>query len=666
MVDTIKENKNKEEKPVSALVSDMGKKDEEDILPDYSSEEHDYIKKLQARLEKAKLLKDEIREEFDYNSIVAYFNANEKYANTQIENKKNKGETQFQSGTLRTKLMAFLNAYQRMNLTSEITAFGENNLPMSSLGNSFEDIIEKTEETDQDEEKKMLRQYEMLKHGSIFVEDTFEDQTETHKEISTGVLGQVKGVTIKVDEVTGKGRFVRRIISILGVYLGSWRKYFINDQPYLFTAEIWDRSDAEKVYGTWERWKYVSKKKRSFSGTTEELMLNNAWRLTGELKENQVERIIYQDKPNNEVQVILNGVVMLPMGYPLTALSPDGEYTLIQQNLEPIRHDFAIGKSFIFKNKNVGALLDEMMKLAVLKTQKSFLPPRFNNSGRIVTSRMFMPAQITKGFQPSEIPPVDAKEVEGVTNAEFNMIQEVMRFNDQNTASQTFMGAQEPGAKPTATQISALQRQAQMMMGIMELAASLLEKKLTQRRLMLIMRYWFDPIDKRVDEARNALINKYREPVLRMKYIQEAGPGARMTVTTDNLPSSDQVRAEEDRLEKIYGIPFRIIVLNPKMLKEAKITWQITVTSKPKKTSDLEKLLFADEVTQAKNLGLNINPQWLQQKFGEKWGEDPNKMFEQAPQGPPQATGKPGEGGAEQPVTTTRIKRPVNVTMQPE
>ncbi len=91
----------------------------------------------------------------------------------------------------------------------------------------------------------------------------------------------------------------------------------------------------------------------------------NAWRFLDGSKEGQVERIRYQDKPNNELQIILNGVLMLPVGYPLTAISSDGEYTFIQQNLEPIRHDFAYGKSFIFKNKNLVAVVDEMMKLGV-------------------------------------------------------------------------------------------------------------------------------------------------------------------------------------------------------------------------------------------------------------------------------------------------------------
>ena len=649
------------QKPLVSKLLPSKEELEDFAVPDYNDEEKEYIKRLQKRLEKAKRLRDEPREEFDNNSYADYYNANEKYANTYLESKKNKGETTFQSGTLRTKMMSFINAFQAMNISTEITAFGENNLPIQALGTAFEDINDKIDELENDEERKMLRQYEMVKQGSIFIEETYENITETHKTISSGEFGQVKGVKINVKEVSSEGKFKRTIISSISVFLGNLRKYFIEEQPYLFTVEIWDRSDAEKIYGNWERWKYVSKQKRSFMGSTEEMMINNAWRLIGEHKENQVERIVYQDKPNNEIQIVLNGVVMLPPGYPLTAISPDGEYTIIQQNLEPIRHDFAYGKSFVFKHKNIILLLDEMTKLAVLKTQKSFLPPHLNLSGRVVTSKIFMPAVITKGIRPGEIQPLSPKESEGVTNAEFNMIQEIIRFVDANTASQTFTGAREPGAKPTATQITELQRQARLMMGIILLAAMMLEKKLTQKRNSLILRYWFNPIDNQVDQARNQLINKYRQPIVRQTYISQEGRGSRMTILSETIPSPDQIKAEEQRLKELYGSPIKITIINPKQINEAKLTWQIIPTEKPKKTSDLTKVMFAEEITAAKNLGLVPNPGWLQQKFAEIWENDPNKMFSQ--EGIPQQL--PQGIGFSVPEQLTRIKRPVSLNISP-
>ena len=466
----------------------------------------------------------------------------------------------------------------------------------------------------------------------------------------------IKGVLWKTKRTLGLGSPKRRILSLLSVYLGDLRLYDHEKQPYIFTLKIINRSAAEQIYGSWERWKFVSRDKKSFSGLHYEQMVENAWRLSGDIDKNQVEVIKYQDKPNNEFQIILNGIPMLPMGYPFPW--GHGEYSLVQQNLEPIRFDFAYGKSFIFKNKNLVVIFDEMMKLAVLKTQKSFAPPYLNLSGRVISKSIFMPGKITRGIGANELVPISDKETQGVTSGEFNIVQEIMRSIDSNTASQTFTGAREAGAKPTATQIIELQRQARIMMGILVLAATLLEKKLASKRLMIILEKWFNPIDTQVDEARTTLKNRYRI-VSRQRIIEQEGPGVRLTVPTEELPTSEQIMAKEDEMKEKIGMPVRILALNPKVLQSAKLTWVITINPKEKKSSEMSKLMFSAMIADAMNLGLKLNPDWLEEKFASVWEEDPSKMFErgEGPEGGMPETEAPGQS-AERSPTAPQIKAP--------
>jgi hypothetical protein len=373
-------------------------------------------------------------------------------------------------------------------------------------------------------------------------------------------------------------------------------------------------------------WQYVSKKVKSFTGDSKSSIKRNSWSLYGsDLKAGEVEVIRYQDKPHNEFQLILNGVVMLPMGYPLTEISPDGEYTLVQQNLEPIRHNFAIGKSFIFKNKNLVAILDEMMKMAVLKTQQSFAPAMLNLSDRVVSRRIFMPATITRGVKPNDIAPVTQDMGKGVTNSEFAMIQEMKQDIDQNTSSQTFGGQREKG-QVTATQIIEIQRQARIMMGLLTLSSKLLEKKLASKRLVLILDKWFDPVDKKLDEARQVLKNKYRITSV-IRQIGNEGRGIRTIIPTEEISDSASIRAMEDTMTKNTGMPARIVMINPKELKKVKLIWVLTINSRPKRTSELSKLLFSSMARDARDLGLRLNPDYIEQRFAEVWDEDASKMF---------------------------------------
>jgi len=604
-------------------------------IPEYTDEERDYLRNLQKRLETAATQRNQTHEEFDNLDYISYWWACERGANTTIKAAKEKGEPDFRSGTIRTKLFAFLSAFQSLNLGPDIVAFDKRNIPVQKLGDGMETILWKTKENENDEEWKMIRQYELLKHGYVFVEEVWEEKYKIIKNIKKGFFGQKKGVKWETKILKGMGNPKRTIIPGPAVYLGDLTKYLIEDQPYIFTVEIKDYEEAKKIYGDWEMWTYVSKKKRSFSGEKGDRMVKNAWRLTQEAKENKCEIIKYQDKPNNEYQIIINGVPMLPIGYPFPW--GHGEYSIVQQNLEPIRADFAYGKSFVFKNKNIVAILDTMMKLGVLKTYKSFLPPLLNLSDRVISKKVLMPAQITRGIPKGSLVPVTDYTDQGMNNSELNMVELVKRYIDENTVSPTFTGTKEAGGEVTATQIIQLQRQARMMMALFLLAVSLLEKKLDMKRLMILLEKWFDPVDEVLDEARQELVNVYRV-ISKEKVIGKEGTGVELVIPVEPLPSAEQLKEVEDNLKEEIGRPVRIIAISPKEIKKAKYTWTIITKAKEKKTSEYSKILFGAMVQDALALGLRLKTDWVEEKFAEVWEEDPNKLFERGPAPPPVAT----------------------------
>lgn len=618
----------------------MEGKDETISTPDYSKEERDYIGKLQLKLEDAKEPHDAPHDEFDGLTLQEYADVNEKEANTMLKAKKNREDVSYQSGTLRNKLMAFVSTIVGLNLSPDIIAHTKNDIQVTALGDAMEDIVDKTNEMDGDEEKKMLRAYEILKQGTVFVEEIWEEKYITEKEIDSPFSGVIKAVNWTVKKVKQICRPTRNILSLTAVYLGDIRQYFIKDQPFIFTLEDIPYSTAEQIYSKWERWKYVSRDKRSFQGTDDDSMVNNTWRFGG-CKKDRVQVIKYQDKPNNEYQIILNGVIMLPMGFPF----PWGynEYNVSQQNLAPHRKDFAYGKSFVFKNKNIINILDQMTRLALLKTQKSFMPPYLNTSGRIISSRVLMPGKISMGIQKDQLTPISDKEVQGVTNSEFNMMEYVNRVVDSNTSSATFSGSKEKG-QVTATQIIELQRQAKIMMGVTNLSMSLMEEKISVLRLLNILQKWFDPIDDTVDKARDMLVNRYRI-VSRKRSISDKGMGIRMVVPTDELPDVNELKDTEDKMSKRLGSPVGIIALNPNQIKQMDYIWTVKVSAKDKKSSEMSKLMFRAMMEDALALGLPLKPEWVQEEFAVTWEKNPSKMFEKGqqvsqemPPAPPSAT----------------------------
>lgn len=585
--------------------------------PKYSDKEDRYLKGLRKKLSIAQTTKDSQHDEFDGMDYLTYYNANQRLANTYVQPKLNKEDSNFQSGTIRTKMLALLSSVINLDLSGDISAFDKNGFRIQALGDAAEDIILKTNELDNDDEKKFLRQYELLSQGTVFIEELWDERSKKEKKTKNKFTGKLTGVEW---ETKIKKAFIgptRNIVPGINVYLGDITKYNICDQPFIFTVDTVPYSEAELRFGEWERWKHVSKALKPFDATTE----SGDWTLL-QIQDHQVEIIRYQDKWNNEFAILLNGVLMTPVGLPL----PWGyeDYNIAQQNLEAIHTKFAYGKSLVFKLKNKVAILDEMQRLGILKTQKSFMPPRYNISGRVVSNRVFMPAKINHGLQPGTLPPIEG-ENEGITNSELAMIHELQESINAETTSPTFQGQQAQG-NPTATEIIELQRQAKQMLGLTIFAMSMMEWKLEWLRLQNILANWFNPEDKVLDEARGAVKAKYREVSVE-RQIEGQGTGMRMVIPTKEVLSSEAIMQAEDMISKEQGMPVRFIFLNPDEVTSSKLCWQIVVRPRERRTSETEKLMFRAELQDSIFFGQSLNLPYLQEKFASVWNEDPNKMF---------------------------------------
>lgn len=608
--------------------------------PQYTPDEEEYLKALKTRLENARDMRDGEHDEFDGMSYITNYELNEQLANTFVAPKRNKEDTNFQSGTVRQKIFALLSSLVNLNLTGDISAFDKEGFEVQALGDAMEDIVLKTNELDVDDEKKYLRQYELLKHGTVFVEELWDEKTQKEKKLKGKFDGKVSGINWTTRIKKAFARPTRNIIPGLNVYLGDITKYDISEQPFIFTVDVKPYEEARRMFEGWERWDNVPKKLQNFDQAQNTGTFNPNWRLL-EVLDNQVEIVRYQDKWNNEFAVLLNGVLMTPVGLPLSWGYED--YNVAQQNLEPIHAKFAYGKSLTSRTRNKVALLDEMLRLAVLKTQKSFMPPYVNISGRVLSNRVLMPGKITYGIQPNTLQPINAKEAEGVTQAEMAMIKEIQESINNETTSPTFAGQQARG-NPTATEIIELQRQAKMVLGLTVFSMSMLEWKLDWLRLKNLLANWFNEEDEVVDEARKTIKSKFRQVSI-PRMVEGEGMGQRIIIPTKNIPSSQAIMTAENALTKEQGKPVRLIFLNPNEVTSSQLIWQIVVKPQERETSEVNKLLFRAELADAQVFGPLLNMDYLSEKFASVWEENPQKMFKKMAELQPQLPQEQPQGG---------------------
>jgi hypothetical protein len=603
---------------------------------DYSDEERKYLDKLMKLAAFAREQRDDTHAEFDDMDYVTYYETNAKAAGSYMEPKRNKEDTRIVTGTTHEKENTLLSSLLNYNLEPDITAYNEDEIPEVDAGEGMELLITKGRELENYDATRILMYKELLDQGNVFVEVGWDECEKTVKKMKH--LSWSEGINpnkIKWNKEIKKayGQCRTTILSGLKVYLGNIREPLIGKQPFIFTEEIVPYTIAEKKFQNWARWKYVDNKLIHALNLGDESIDIQNWALN-EIQEGSVAVQKFYDKWNNEMMLFVNGVMMLPIEFPLTEVSPSGEYPIAKGDGESLPF-FAYAKSIPAKTKVDQAVLDEMLKLIILKTRKSFAPPLANNTNQIVSKKVFMPGTITDGLDGSKIVPIG--DFSGVNASEFNAFQLIKSIVDEKSVSPVFSGDQTKGSQ-TATEIIESKKQSMMKLGLLMYGVISLEKQIAWLQLYNHLVHSTKPVDEQVDEAKKKIKNVYRQFSLEgdLENGRKGNKMVKMLGEKEEMPDSYQVMAEEEMMKK-PGLETRIIYLNADELGKLRYYWKINITPTEKDTTELKKALYQDFV--GKTLTIfgpqAVNMDNLKERWATLGGEDPEKFWaKQQPQNP--------------------------------
>ena len=166
-------------------------------IPDYSPDEISYLGRLQTMLETARNLRDSNHDEFDGMTFTEQWQAEEKAANTYIAPKINPEDTNFQSGIVLDNIIQILSQLINYDLGPEIHAYDDNELEIVSLGQAMEIVNDKLANLEGDDEKKVMRAWEMFKHGYVFVEELWEERWFMSKKWIKKFEGNIKDAKLE-------------------------------------------------------------------------------------------------------------------------------------------------------------------------------------------------------------------------------------------------------------------------------------------------------------------------------------------------------------------------------------------------------------------------------------------------------------------------------------
>lgn len=590
--------------------------------------------------------------EFDDQNHHQWYDTNGRAACSYNAPKENEEDTRIVTGTTQEKEATLLSAILNYNLEANVQAFDKDSMEYVELGENMEDMIRKSREIEDYDMRRPLIYKEMFDQGTVFVEEVSVERMVSVKKMKNKdwSMGGVNPSKIKWDTKLKK-LYAECQVNLLpgtNVFLGNIREFFIDKQPYLFTRDTIPYNEAAALFSGWERFQYVPRKVTPYMATEGEVGIYRDWSVI-QCEENMVEVIKFQDPIKNEFQIFLNGVMMLPIEFPLTEISPSGRFTIAKGDVEPISRWFAYSKSVPAKTKVDQGLLDEVYRLLILKMKKSLMPPMANNTNKHLSRRVLFPGKITRDIDVTKFVPIGGEE-KGITPAEFTFFQTMKQMIDEKSVQPVFSGDIQKG-NATATQIIEQKKQQMMKLGLAIWGVISLEKQLAYLRLHNILATWTKKVDERVDPIRKQIQDVYRSVSVDSTF-PDGRKGTKVIEFNPELaqflgsnPNGPAMIEKEEELLSEPGRPVRKVYLDPKELRTIDMHWYINITPTEKETTELQRVLFVQNIKDAAELfgPQSLNVEHLKHRFALLAKEDPDKFFTRSkPQPQP---GMPPEGG---------------------
>lgn len=578
------------------------------------------------RLEKAKMQRNQPNRFLDDLDYLTDYVTNENAKNTYLRPKLNDSEVRVNTGTTEKKIETVYNELIGMNLQAEVRALDKNDLEISELGSDMGDLCTRTNQIECDEDLWQEAIIELLTQRAVYIQETFVNRT-------------IKNGT---ETIT---RAEKRLLSGLKVFLGDYTipAYRFQQQPYIVLYDRINIKQAESLFGDNPNFQHV----KAYNAQRYEYLDGAFQYRFGVLADEEVEMIVYESVPDNEYQVILNGVMMYAPGTPLPWSYPG--YDVDMFTLKSMSPDYALGRPLTASAKTLQGLSNEVIRLMIRKFQQSLEPPLAVPKGKVYSRDIWDPGSVTQGLKANEFERLI--DHDGVNESEFKMYQLIeQKVEEFVGAGNLQQGLNPSGDSQTATEVLTLQKQALKNLGLAVAAIMRMKRNLTLMRIYTISDNYLNPTSQRYNPITDSLQDVYRSFTLSDAKLPNERFGTKMIQFAPRDMNSEEmtkVKKYEDDQAKI-GRHVRVKVMNVNKMKDLIVQWYVVVNVQPADGTALDKVIFQDQLNQAalisKVSGRPLNGDVVIQAYEKKW-KAKDWFQKQAPMQIDPNTGLPMQSG---------------------
>lgn len=555
------------------------------------------------------------------------------------------------TGLTREKDTTILSTLLNFNLQPNITAFDTDNNIIAELGGEMEDLVKKSRELEVYPEKRQDIYRELVAQGAVYAEEVYKevrilkrydtDWTPTMK------IADFKGDNTPIYDIEGKCE--------VKLHLGKYVMYSSMNEPevqnnatFALYEEV-DRDVAEAIYGKWDRWELVPDECTAESpfrvnddGTTGSDYNWNTYKV-GKGKVGITK--IYKRFANRH-QILLNGVMMLPIEFPMTKVSPSGLYPIAKGLGERIPN-FSVGKGIPAKTRVDQKLYDIVLRAMVGKAWQSYRPALGNRSGNVLSRDIVNANTITHGIKPNDIFTLLPQQLLSISQGDISMFEIMKEVINEKSVTDSYAGQTVPG-DATATEVVNQQKQTMLKLAALIDGVRALERRLILLRIYNIIANWtkyeehplYEDVMEVVDGVETVTGRKISATEKERKYKQYSvntsfRDGKKGTKVTEfigedtELPSVREQVDMEEEMKKDYGGEVRLTYINAEWLRALEAIWNVEVIVSPDNDDQMQLLMFIDNITRVANLfGVQVFKQdYVLQRIANKMNEDYDNLF---------------------------------------
>ena len=441
---------------------------------------------------------------------------------------------------------------------------------------AMKDLVEHSQEQDRYVLKMLMLLTETVSKGTAFIEETYVQEVRKVKDIIKWdpLTGEVEFEPKEIMDYEG---FRSSIIDPREIYLGNIFEFDMKNQPYIFRREVLTYQDAQKRFGQLANWKFVSPGVRNHEDDDDGFYYEP--QLTDDLDQNDVEVLQYWSKPDDEIAIVVNGILLTKPGTPIPYTHK--EYPIVKSVFEVMSSRFAYGKSLPDRLQGEQDVVDTLYRMIIDKSFLSIFPPLLAKGFEKVTTDIIVPGKVT---------PVDS----------------------------------ETGER-SATQVLEAKNGAQRILGLFGFMIAFAIEDMVSLRVQNILQFWSK-------EERMLLNDGQRESVRNMfqfqsKELQNGAVGIReIEFLPENIhPTSTEIFTEQVKLRK-KGKNVEKIFLDPHKIRQ--FNWVIRVKANPSErmSPELRKVLGLEFYNQFIKEPL-IQREKLVAETMRLWDKDPSEFL---------------------------------------